>query len=85
MAHIRYDIVRTPRGWRIVCDGVVSGVPYLRRQVALRDAASAAEYSAKSARTLKSLQGEPVKIDPREGLPAAAAGRAGFPQSRRPR
>jgi hypothetical protein len=56
MAHtIRYDIVRTLRGWSIVCDGIAGGMPYLQGEVALRNPAWAVICSAKPARRSKSI------------------------------
>ena len=67
MAHIiRYDIVPTLRGWSIVCDGVVGGVPYLQREAALQDAAWAADLLGKTGEDVGVyLHGEPVDIDSR--------------------
>jgi hypothetical protein len=49
MVHtIRYDIVRTLRGWSIVCDGVAGGVPYLGREAALQEATWAADQLGKA-------------------------------------
>ena len=36
MAHIRYDIVPSPEGWRITCNEVV-GPPYSTQSDAIRD------------------------------------------------
>jgi hypothetical protein len=83
MAHIiRYDIVPTLRGWSIVCDGVVGGVPYLRREAALRDATWVADLLGKTGEDVRVyLQGEPVDIDPQK----ADAGEAAVGPPRWPR
>jgi hypothetical protein len=75
MANIRYDIVKTLRGWSIVCDGVLGGVPYLQREAALRDATWAADLLGKAGEDVKIyLGGDPVEINPGE---APAGSRSG--------
>jgi hypothetical protein len=66
MAHtIRFDIVRTSLGWSIVCDGVPGGVPYLQREVALRDATWAADLLGKAGEKVEIyLSDEPVSSTP---------------------
>jgi hypothetical protein len=70
MAHtIRYDIVRTLRGWSIVCDGVAGGIPYWQREVALRDTTWAADLLGKAGEKVEVYLGdELVEIDPEKDM-----------------
>jgi hypothetical protein len=63
VADIRYDIVPSMGGWKIVCNGV-AGRPYLNLEAALGDASWIADQLGKAGQSARVyLDGEPVDID----------------------